>query len=68
MMLHRAMPMKIIIGASTACCFLGRGGVATTKIYIFLIFNGVNAYRQQNGNQKSPMQMQLSAEQNIFER
>lgn len=56
MQMNDAMePLKIIIGA------------ATENIYIyFLIFNGVNAYRQpKKKTRKKTMQMQLSAEQNV---
>lgn len=63
-------PLKIIIGAAVTTA-------AQRKIY-FLIFNGVNAYRktekrktEQPKNKKAAskkaMQMQLSAEQNVFE-
>lgn len=61
-------PLKIIIGAAVATA-------AQRKIY-FLIFNGVNAYRKtekrktkktKKAASKKAMQMQLSAEQNVFE-
>lgn len=56
-------PLKIIIGAAVTTA------AAQRKIY-FLIFNGVNAYRktkkQKKEASKKAMQMQLSAEQNVF--
>lgn len=53
-------PLKIIIGAAVTTA-------AQRKIY-FLIFNGVNAYRKtEKRKTKKAMQMQLSAEQNVFE-
>lgn len=55
-------PLKIIIGAAVTTA-------AQRKIY-FLIFNGVNAYRKtekRKTKKQKAMQMQLSAEQNVFE-
>lgn len=56
-------PLKIIIGAAVTTA------AAQRKIY-FLIFNGVNQKKKyqktKKGASKKAMQMQLSAEQNVF--